>query len=85
MPPFDASDLKILVVDADAPFRKLAESALSKRGFSVHLAQAGEEAIAKIYYEGPQIVLLEKSVSAAGDGGRRPRLPAECEYFPPNP
>ena len=59
MPPFDASDLKILVVDDDAPFRKLAESALSKRGFSVHLAQAGEEDIAKIYYEDPQIVLLD--------------------------
>ncbi len=59
MPPFDASDLKILVVDDDASFRKLAENALSKRGFSVHLAKAGEETIAKIYYEGPQIVLLD--------------------------
>ncbi len=59
MPPFDTSDRKILVVDDDASFRKLAESTLSKRGFSVHLAQAGEEAIAKIYYAGPQIVLLD--------------------------
>lgn len=59
MPPFDTSDLKILIVDDEASFRKLAKSALSKRGFSVHLAEAGEEAIAKIYYEGPQIVLLD--------------------------
>ncbi len=59
MPPFDASDWKILVVDDAASFRKLAETTLSKRGFSVLLAQAGEEAIAKIYYDGPHIVLLD--------------------------
>ena len=59
MPPFDTSDLKILIVDDEASFRKLAKIALSKRGFPVHLAEAGEEAIAKIYYEDPQIGLLD--------------------------
>jgi len=39
MPPFDTSDLKILIVDDEASFRKLAKIALSKRGFSVHLAR----------------------------------------------
>ncbi len=59
MPSADASNLKILVVDDDLLFLKLAEAALTKRGISVQTAEAGEEAIAKIHYEAPQIVLLD--------------------------
>ncbi len=55
----DTSGLKILIVDDDLAFLKLAGTALSKRGFSVQTAEAGEEALAKIYIDAPQVVLLD--------------------------
>ena len=59
MSPTQASDLKILIVDDDLSYLKLAGTSLSKRGFSVQTAEAGEEALAKIYIEAPQVVLLD--------------------------
>ena len=59
MSPTNVSDLKILIVDDDLSFLKLAGTALSKRGFSVQTAEAGEEALAKIYIDAPQVVLLD--------------------------
>ena len=51
--------MKILIVDDDPSFLKLAGTALSKRGFAVQTAEAGEEALAKIYINEPKVVLLD--------------------------
>lgn len=53
------SEIKVLVVDDEAKFRKLLRKNLSLRGYDVEEADAGEEAIAKVHYFGPQVVLLD--------------------------
>jgi len=53
------SEIKVLVVDDEVKFRKLLHKNLSLRGYDVEQAAAGEEAIAKVYYFEPQVVLLD--------------------------
>jgi len=59
MPPAKRADLKILIVDDDLTYLKLAESSLGKRGFSVHTAESGEDALAQINLDIPQVILLD--------------------------
>ncbi|MFH1093536.1 MAG: response regulator [Candidatus Omnitrophota bacterium] len=49
----------ILVVDDNDEIRKMLESFLSKRGYAVRTAVSGEDAIAKIRMEKPEIVFLD--------------------------
>lgn len=53
------SNPKVLVVDDEEKFRMLSKKNLSLRGFEVEVAEAGEEAIAKIYNFEPKVVLLD--------------------------
>lgn len=53
------SSLRVLVVDDEEKFRLLSKKNLELRGFEVECAEAGEEAIAKIYYFEPKVVLLD--------------------------
>lgn len=53
------SNLRVLVVDDEEKFRILSKKNLNLRGFEVEVAQAGEEAIAKIYNFEPNVVLLD--------------------------
>ncbi len=53
------SEIKVLVVDDEAKFRQLLRKNLAMRGYEVDEAKAGEEAIAKVYYFDPQVVLLD--------------------------
>ena len=53
------SNPKVLVVDDEEKFRMLSKKNLNLRGFEVEIAEAGEEAIAKIYNFEPKVVLLD--------------------------
>ncbi|MDH5762496.1 MAG: response regulator [Nitrospinota bacterium] len=53
------SNLKVLVVDDEEKFLNLSKKNLNLRGFEVETAEAGEEAIAKIYQYHPKVVLLD--------------------------
>lgn len=50
---------KIVVVEDDAHISKVYEIKLAKEGFNVVLARDGEEAVAKITAEKPDLVLLD--------------------------
>lgn len=54
-----ASSFPILVVDDESKFRILAKKNLELRGFEADTAEAGEEAIAKIYNNQPKVILLD--------------------------
>ena len=58
-PPAKFAKASILVVDDNEEIRKILESFLSKRGYSVRTAISGEDAIAKIRIEKPEIVFLD--------------------------
>lgn len=51
--------MNVLIVDDDKVFLQVAKAALEKRGFGTLIAEAGEEALAKIYSDEPEIVLLD--------------------------
>jgi DNA-binding NtrC family response regulator len=51
--------LRVLVVDDEAKYLRLAKINLSARGFEVEVTQAGEEAMKKINDNQPHIVLLD--------------------------
>ncbi len=53
------SSLRVLVVDDEEKFRDISKKNLELRGFEVECAEAGEEAIAKIYNFEPKVVLLD--------------------------
>jgi CheY-like chemotaxis protein len=57
----DSKNLKprVLVVDDEESARKVFKEYLKLQGFQVEVAEAGEEALAKIYNYHPQIVLLD--------------------------
>jgi len=59
MPDSETSSLRVLVVDDEEKFRKISKKNLEGRGFAVEVAEAGEEAIAKIYNFDPKVVLLD--------------------------
>lgn len=50
---------KVLVVDDEGPNRRLMEALLVPLGYSVFLAENGEEALAKIDSDAPDLVLLD--------------------------
>ena len=50
---------RILVVDDEESARTLLQEFLKLEGFPVEVAEAGEEALAKIYNYHPQVVLLD--------------------------
>ncbi|MCS7120291.1 MAG: response regulator [Nitrososphaerota archaeon] len=50
---------KILVVDDEADIANLAKIILESEGYSVVTASNGEEALAKVYQESPDLVLLD--------------------------
>jgi CheY-like chemotaxis protein len=50
---------RVLVVDYEESARKVFKEYLNLQGFQVEIAEAGEEALAKIYNYHPQIVLLD--------------------------
>ena len=50
---------RVLVVDDEESARKVFKEYLKLQGFQVEVAEAGEEALAKIYNYHPQIVLLD--------------------------
>ena len=59
---------KILVVDDDPIFVKSAKAVLESRGYQVDSAQNGEEALAKMSQERPDLVLLDVMMDWALDG-----------------
>ena len=50
---------RVLVVDDEESARTLLQEFLKLEGFPVEVAEAGEEALAKIYNYHPQVVLLD--------------------------
>ena len=50
---------RVLVVDDEESARKVFKEYLKLQGFQVEVAEAGEEALAKIYNYHPHIVLLD--------------------------
>ena len=63
-----AESKKILVVDDDKVFIKLAENDLTKEGFAVITAQNGEDAISLAKTENPDLMLLDFNMPGI-DGG----------------
>ena len=59
MPTPTVSGLRVLVVDDEESARTLFREYLTLEGCQVELAEAGEEALAKIYNFHPQVVLLD--------------------------
>lgn len=59
MPESKTSNPKVVVVDDEIKFLRLAKKNLNLRGFEVDVAEAGEEGIAKIYNFDPKVVLLD--------------------------
>lgn len=50
---------RVLVVDDEVKYLQIAKKNLSSRGFEVEVAEAGEEAMGKIYNFHPRFVLLD--------------------------
>jgi two-component system sensor histidine kinase/response regulator len=63
-----AESKKILVVDDDKVFLKLAENDLTKEGFAVITAQNGKDAISKAKSEKPVLILLDISMPGISGG-----------------
>ena len=79
-----ADDPVVLVVDDLEPNRKLMDAVLSPRGFRVQMAESGEEAVAQLAGELPDIVLLD--IQMPGIDGyetcRRIRADERTAYLP---
>ncbi len=50
---------RILVVDDDAPVREILADQLAEAGYLVSTAEDGEEALAKVSSESPDLILLD--------------------------
>ena len=59
MPNSSTSNIRVLAVDDEESARILFKEHLQLKGYQVELAEAGEEAMAKIYNYHPQVVLLD--------------------------
>ena len=56
--------LRILVVDDEPQIRRVIRSALTGQGYAVAEARSGEEALAKLRQEPPDLVLLDVNLPA---------------------
>jgi CheY-like chemotaxis protein len=63
-----AESKKILVVDDDKVFIKLAENDLTEEGFAVITAQNGKEAISLAKTENPDLILLDINMPGISGG-----------------
>jgi len=63
-----AESKKILVVDDDKVFIKLAENDLTEEGFTVITAQNGKEAISLAKTENPDLILLDINMPGISGG-----------------
>lgn len=55
----NASTVKILIVDDEAPIRKLLRVGLAAEGYATVEAESGEEALARLAQDKPDLVLLD--------------------------
>jgi two-component system KDP operon response regulator KdpE len=62
-----APEVNVLVVDDEAPFRKVLQTSLSTRGFSVEQAASAEQAIDRLTKRAFELVLLD--INMPGMGG----------------
>ncbi|MBN1765807.1 MAG: fused response regulator/phosphatase [Sedimentisphaerales bacterium] len=70
----------ILVVDDDATTRKIMETILKQRDFEVLLASSGQEAIDIVYYQCPDLILLDCSMPEMDGFDVCRRLRADSDF-----
>ena len=59
-------DIKLLLVDDEADFRRATSTALTRRGFVVTEAAGGEEALTAIKHQRPDVVVLDLKMPGMG-------------------